>query len=91
MLTMPSGWPISGSSSSSLTCPEDEVLSCLVLLIGVFQVPGESAAWPAQPAGGAAEVSAAAAQPGRLRFFCWNTLTGISCKNAENTTVRQET
>lgn len=85
MLTMQSGWPIS-ASSSSFTSPEDEVFVSGAVIC-VFQVSGESAAWSAQPAGGAAEVSAAAAQSGRLRLFCWYTLTGISCGNTENTTI----
>lgn len=68
---------------------EDEVF-VFAVVICVFQVSGESAAWPAQPAGGAAEVSAAAAQSGRLQLFCWCTVTGISRKNTENMTARQD-
>lgn len=84
MLTMQSGWPIS-VSSSSLTSPEDEVF-VFGAVICVFQVSGESAAWPAQAAGGAAEVSAAAAPSGRL-WLCRRTVTGISWENTENMTI----
>lgn len=55
-------------------------------VICAFQVPGESAAWPALPAGGAAEVSAAAAQPGHLQLLCWCTDAGISCTDMDDVT-----
>lgn len=84
MLTMQSGWPIS-ASPPSFTSPEDEVLG-FAAVICVFQVSGESAAWPAQPAGGAAELSAAAAQSGHL-WLCRCTVTGTSWENAENMTT----
>lgn len=85
MPTTQSGWPI-GASSPSFASAEEQVF-VLELGLCVFQVPGGSAARPAQPAGGAAEEPAAAAQPGRLRLSCWDTLSAISCKDTENITI----
>lgn len=78
MLTTQSGWPISASSasSSSFASPEDEVFVYGAAIRVFLQVSGEAAAGPAQPAAGAAEVSAAAAQSGRLRL-CRCTVTGV--------------
>lgn len=56
----------------------------LDLGVCVLQVSGESAAEPAQPAGGAAQGPAAAAPPGRLRLLRRRTVSAIGCKNAEN-------
>lgn len=78
MLTMQSGWPIS-ASPPSFPSPAEAALVFGAEMC-VFQVSGESAAWPAQPAGGAAELSAAAAQSGRL-WLCRCTVTGSSWGN----------